>query len=258
MRLSNSNVLSIGTGNGCHPDIDQSIAKEISGDTYFVSSPGLDKKNFGMNSASRASSMTSTTEPVEDVDDVEDREEEEMEVEDNDNINDNNENHSISAAIDSITEVMPESSLGRQAIDSTNERRLRFSTLTIREYPRVLGDNVTVKGPPLSLAWEHSDEKVYELEDYEEACQYTRRTQIELKMPSKHRDEILKEIGYSRQEIQESVKKSNIARNKRKRTVETLKLQPLQEAFEKLVRVGKKPLGRKTNAKPNMDRRKTF
>lgn len=252
MRHTNSNILPICTGNGCHPDIDPSIAKHMSDDTFFVTSPGLDKKKFEMNSASRASSKTSTTEPVEDVGDDE---EEDSEVEENDNINDSNENRSILSVMDSVEkeEGVPESSgtesERKPAIDSTDERRLRFSTVTIREYPILLGDNVTVKGPPISIDWEHIDEKSFGLEDYEEACKYTRRTQVELKMPSKHREEILREIGYSRQEIQKSVKKSNIARHKRKRTVETLKLQPLQEAFEKMLKLGKKPLGRKKKAR---------
>lgn len=259
MRHVNSSDLSITTGNICHPDIDRSIAEKRSDDVCFVTSPGLDKKEFEMESSSRASSRTSTTEPVEDVGDAE---EEDSEVEETDDNNYSNENCSISAPSDSITkeEALPEPSESerKEPIDSENERQLRFSTITIREYPVLLGDNVTVKGPPISIDWEHMDENVYELEDYEEACRDTRRAQVELKMPSKHRDDLLREIGYSRQEIQEAVKKSNITRNKRKRTVETLKLQPLHEAFEKMVKLGKKPLGRKTKSNPKMDRRKTF
>jgi len=128
-------------------------------------------------------------------------------------------------------------------------RRLRFSTCTIREYPRILGDNVTVLGPPISISWEHDEEKVFELEEYEEACKDTRRTQAELKIPSKHRDEMLTKSGYSRNDIQRAVKKSNIARAQRKRTVETLNLQPLQEAFEKILKAGSKPLRRRKSNK---------
>ena len=109
----------------------------------------------------------------------------------------------------------------------------------------MLGDNVTVVGPPITLSWEYQDEKVYDIEDYEQAIQDTRRSQGELKMPSAHRDKLLKESGYSRAEIQEAVKSSNIARNQRKRTVETLNLQALQETFEKVVRIGKNPFRRR-------------
>ncbi|VEU40193.1 unnamed protein product [Pseudo-nitzschia multistriata] len=134
-----------------------------------------------------------------------------------------------------------------QTAKSSKGRRLGFATLTVREYPRVLGDNVCMIGAPISLAWEHDPENVqiYDLVEYDEAVKSTRRTQTELKMPSKHREKLLREMGYTGREIQEAVKKSNIARNHRKRTVEMLKMQPLHEAFEKLGRFGKKVSGRK-------------
>ena len=95
-------------------------------------------------------------------------------------------------------------------------------------------------GPPVSLDWEHQDETVYDLIEYDEAVSDTRRKMPELKMPSKLRDQILRESGYTKQDIQKATKASNIARAQRKRTVEMLKLQPLHEAFEKMTRFGKK------------------
>mmetsp|Transcript_9021 Transcript_9021/g.21959 ORF Transcript_9021/g.21959 Transcript_9021/m.21959 type:complete len:269 (+) Transcript_9021:154-960(+) len=142
-------------------------------------------------------------------------------------------------------------------IESCDVQRLRFSTLTVREYPRVLGDNVCMMGAPISLSWKHQDEVVYDIEDYEEAVQHTRRTQAELKMPSSHRNSLLREIGYSARDIQEAVKKSNIARNQRKRTVEMLKMQRVHEAFEKVGRVGRKlSLSKKKDQHTKMSGRK--
>lgn len=227
MGMINSEIVRINNRNGCETKIGPSIVDKLSSDTHLVSAQGFDNNDrdtlFGMNSSSRASSQTSTTEPFVDG----------YGEEDNDG-----------AILDAAT-TTPASSGNqseRRNSEPMNSGRLRFTTLTIREYPRVLGDNVTVKGAPISLSWRHQDEKVFEIEEYEEAIQDTRRTQSELKMPSSHRDKILKDSGYSRKEIQEAIKNSNIARNQRRRTVETLKLQPLQEAFEKVVRVGKNPL----------------
>ena len=126
------------------------------------------------------------------------------------------------------------------SIQQQQKRRCRFSTLTVREYPRILGDNVTVMGPPISLSWDYDDESVYDLEEYLIAVQDSKRIQAELKIPSMHRDMMLRESGYSRKEIQTACKKSTIARNQRKRTIETLKLQPLEEFFEKVKKNGKK------------------
>ena len=233
MGIINSEVETIDTRNECKTDIDPSTVEKLSSNTYFVSAPDFDKREgespFGMKSNSRASSQTSTTEPFVDGDGEED----------------NDDENGATLNSGDPNPVSSGNPIERRNTDPIESRRLRFSTLTIREYPRVLGDNVTVMGPPISLSWEYQDEKVYEIEEYEEAIQDTRRTQSELKMPSKHREALLKEDGYSRRDIQEAVKMSTIARNQRKRTVETLKLQPLQEALEKVVRVGKKPLRKK-------------
>jgi len=250
MGILKSDILPIGAKNACQTEIDHSLVDKISPDIICVSPERLEKKNrdpdFGMSPTSRASSRTLTTEPLDGEEDFDS-----VDVQ----------KRAIDTAREQIpkkAEVMDESSnAGSEkpeiTVDSANSdheerdgvRKLRWANITIREYGRELGDNVTVMGPPIGLAWEHQDETVYDLREYDDACQYTRRTQSELKMPSKYRDQILKEGGYSRVEIQQAVKKSNIARNQRKRTVETLKLQPLQEAFEKIVRVGKKPLRKK-------------
>jgi len=243
MGMINSEILPIGG--------DPSMVENVSSETIIVNAPELNKGeqdcDFGMKSNSRASSRTSTTEPLEDVGEGEE-----------------GENLAIFAAVESISEKsedVPESSpvdsitrrhtVASCETTSDSSKQFGFSTITIREYPRELGDNVCVMGPPIGLSWQHQDEIVYDLVEYDEACQDTRRTQSELKMPSKHRDGILRENGYSRQEIQEAIKRSNITRNQRKRTVETLSLQPLQEALEKVVRAGTKPL-RKKDAHLNM------
>jgi len=231
----------------------------VDAETILVSAPGFDKRDqesvFVMKSNSIASSKTSTTEPLEDAGDGE--EEEEVCV---DNLN-----SAIAVAAESIRQTpndtfdAPQNESERRHTVSTSApaKEFGFSTITVREYPRELGDNVTVSGPPISLSWKHQDEIVYDLLEYDDACRDTRRTQSELKMPSAHRDQILREVGYSRQDIQQAVKKSNIARIRRRRTVETLKLQPLQEAFERCISVGKKPL-RKKEPHLRMDKRKTI
>jgi len=254
MGMINTDILGVDARQG---KLDPSMVENISSETIIVNATDLKQSEqdcaFGMKSNSRASSRTSTTEPLEDVGEGEE-----------------GENLAIAAAVESISEKSedvpespPVSSMTRRhtvaSCESTSSsgKQFGFSTITIREYARELGDNVTMMGPPICLAWQHQDEIVYDLIEYDDACQDTRRTQSELKMPSKHRDQILRESGYSRQEIQDAIKRSNIARNQRKRTVETLSLQPLQEAFEKVVRVGRKPLKKKDSLR-NLDTRKSI
>lgn len=129
---------------------------------------------------------------------------------------------------------------GKCSKHSSDGATVRFSTITVREYPRILGDNITVRGPPISMSWNHSGEKVYDLNDYDlMACggeDGTRRLQAELKMPSIHRIDLLRNDGYTWKEIQEATKQSTLTRNRRKRTLEMIHLQPLHELFEKVTR----------------------
>lgn len=247
MGMINTEITAIDKGNGCESELDHSLVDKIvsSDTTIFVSAKvlGLDKERdskFVMNSTSRQSSGSSETEPLDD--------------------NETGADGYVVAPIPedgAVSGEEKEQSERRHTIAGglTKTTRLRWANITIREYPRVLGDNVTVMGPPIGLGWEYQDECVYDLAEYDDAMQNSRRTQSELKMPTKFRLQILKEGGFSKQDIQQAVKRANIARNQRKRTVETLKLQPLQEALEKAVRFGKKPI---TKKKDLMEKRYTI
>lgn len=232
MGMINTEITAIDNGDGCESELDL-VDKIISSDTaIFVSAKGLElDKEFAMKSSSRESSRTSAT----DLDESES-------PPDGNVVASIPEDGAVSGEEKEQSERRHTIAEGELAGKTT---RLRWANIIIREYPRVLGDNVTVMGPPIGLDWEYQDEIVYDLAEYDDAMQNSRRTQSELKMPSKHRLEILKQGGFSKIDIQNAVKRSNIARNQRKRTVETLKLQPLQEGFEKLMRIGKKPLSKK-------------
>ena len=125
---------------------------------------------------------------------------------------------------------------------SANGKSVGFSTLTIREYAMILGDNVTMSGPPISISWEHDKEEMFDVDDYEAVYENTRRSHAELQMPRAHRDEMMRRSGFTRKQIQEASKQATIARNRRKRTAETQQLHKLQEVMENVVRSGKKGL----------------
>ena len=102
-----------------------------------------------------------------------------------------------------------------------------FSTLTVREYPRCIGyDTVTsVGGPPISMERYHQNEISYTSVDEYEAIHIHRsiskkssRSLLELKLPSKQRDDILRRHGYSLTERQNATKQSTITRNQRKKS----------------------------------------
>ena len=77
---------------------------------------------------------------------------------------------------------------------------VQFSTVHIRQYSLCLGDNPSVsEGPPISLDWNYGDERSYKLEEYEQ-----QKEGEVLRVSSKGRQQILKQIGYSRKEIKEA------------------------------------------------------
>ncbi|OEU08572.1 hypothetical protein FRACYDRAFT_249464 [Fragilariopsis cylindrus CCMP1102] len=114
------------------------------------------------------------------------------------------------------------------AVDDNKDRVQKFvvsfSTLTVREYPRCIGyDTVTsVGGPPISMERYHQNEISYtSVDEYEEAIHISMskksRSLLELKLPSKQRDDILRQHGYSLAERQNATKQSTITRNQRKK-----------------------------------------
>lgn len=63
-----------------------------------------------------------------------------------------------------------------------------------------------------------------------------RRSGAQMNIPSSCREDMLRHAGYSRGEIQEALRDVNIARRKRKRTIEAMQLTPVHEFSEWVVR----------------------
>ena len=117
-----------------------------------------------------------------------------------------------------------------------SHKSVTFTDVEVREYPICLGDNPSVLiGAPLTIAWEAQSEGKLSIDDYE-TSRPDRRCSEELRIPSFVREEMLRNNGYSRMDIQRGVKDVNVARNRRKRTNETHRLHRAQEVAERLVR----------------------
>jgi len=117
-----------------------------------------------------------------------------------------------------------------------SEFRARFSTVEIREYPIIFGDNPGgIGGAPLSIDWVHFEKILLEVDDFEQE-RPARRDSSELRMPPELRDRILRHVGYSRREIVELQRPVMLARAQRSQTVNTLSFQSVHELQEKLMR----------------------
>lgn len=118
----------------------------------------------------------------------------------------------------------------------TTAKAVRFGNVSIREFPVVVGDNPGgTSGPPISIGWEHHSEVTVDLVSYE-GQRPPRRRGREMLIPLDVRFERLRIAGYSRSEIVTLTKPVNVARSQRKRTLDTLHLQPFQRFNENLAR----------------------
>ena len=115
-------------------------------------------------------------------------------------------------------------------------RTVSFSTLAMREYPIIVGQNPAVMlGAPLTIDWTYGGEVTCSVDDYEKTRPKP-RSMIELRIPASMRNDILKRSGYSRNEIMAGIKQANIGRNRRQRTKETMGLSSIEETMEIVTR----------------------
>ena len=113
---------------------------------------------------------------------------------------------------------------------------VQFGVCEIREFPVTLGDNPGGnRGPPLTLSWDHHGTVSMPVEEFE-SQRPPRRTGSQMNLPLSVREDMLRNAGFSRGEIQAGSKEVNKSRVQRRRTKELLHLTALQELTEKLSR----------------------
>jgi hypothetical protein len=113
---------------------------------------------------------------------------------------------------------------------------VQFTTVTIRDFPRSIGDNpASSSGASVSIAWKHEREHTIQIDDYENS-RGPRRQGREMILPPQLREDLLRQAGYSRAEIVRVIRDLNIVRGQRRRTYETLHLLPFQALSEKITR----------------------
>jgi hypothetical protein len=113
---------------------------------------------------------------------------------------------------------------------------VRFDTINIREYPIMPGDNPgCLRGPPLTIDWNHQGEFKAPVDDYEQE-RPPRRTASEICMPPGVRYMLLKDSGYATSEINKYNKRATLIRRGRKRTVDMSHVSSMAEITEKFKR----------------------
>jgi hypothetical protein len=93
--------------------------------------------------------------------------------------------------------------------DGPERRSVDFSTIEVRTYPIILGDNPAVSsGPPFTIDWDHQDAEEIPLSDYEK-LKPEKRTMEQIVLPARVRESWLRAQGYARSEIVQVGKEVN-------------------------------------------------
>ncbi len=117
--------------------------------------------------------------------------------------------------------------------------KVSFSTVEVRQYERILGDNPGVScGPPISIGWTHFKDRTANLsvDDYE----YYRRSyrdDCDMILSREEREEMLLDLGFDHKQIAKSVRINYKLKRNRRQTLNNLSAMPVEEAVENAKKV---------------------
>lgn len=106
--------------------------------------------------------------------------------------------------------------LGGYVPQAATKKGVKFSTVTIQEYPMIPGDNPAVSdGVPVTVAWTNISSNTVTLEQYEEDCEVSRQHQYNIKMSSTYRRLLLLKLGFGEGEIQKAIREATEVQRQR-------------------------------------------
>eukprot|EP00567_Pseudictyota_dubia_P018122 CAMPEP_0197438996 /NCGR_PEP_ID=MMETSP1175-20131217/5836_1 /TAXON_ID=1003142 /ORGANISM="Triceratium dubium, Strain CCMP147" /LENGTH=332 /DNA_ID=CAMNT_0042968817 /DNA_START=96 /DNA_END=1095 /DNA_ORIENTATION=+ len=116
---------------------------------------------------------------------------------------------------------------------SARQKRVSFGQLSVRKYPIVLGDHPECScGPPVTIGWMYREFNPVDVDEYEKR-RSARKIGMEMILPYFRRREILTRVsGHTEVEISEATREVQRVKRQRKRTVQTLPLQRVEEAMQ--------------------------
>jgi len=147
-----------------------------------------------------------------------------------------------------ITHIYPYGSQQSERRQFSKRSSVSFSTIEIRSYERVLGDNPSCShGPAVSIGWQYEPDPItVQVDEFEYYRAGDRLDGTALVLSRCEREEMLEELGYTRSAIADAVRTNVKVKNNRRQTVHNLPVARLEEAAESAKRKLKRVvLGRK-------------
>ena len=135
--------------------------------------------------------------------------------------------------------VMPPASVGSKSLlvaPRTRKSKVQFSTVEVRQYERILGDNPGVSsGPPISIGWNFYEDRTVciSVDEYEyEHAHGTHHDETDMVLSRDERESILRELGFDQKDVARSVRKNYKLKKKRRQTVNNLSAMAVEEVIE--------------------------
>lgn len=130
----------------------------------------------------------------------------------------------------SAANVLDENDDDDKSIDTVRPTgQVTFTGIELREYETIVTDNPGVsRGAAIGIGWKYTQMETVSVDDYEKYLPQ-RRTMKEIKLTTRERMQRLAESGYTQREIQQMTKQVNIAKRKRRATLERMHLHSVHE-----------------------------
>eukprot|EP00521_Asterionellopsis_glacialis_P009881 CAMPEP_0195288504 /NCGR_PEP_ID=MMETSP0707-20130614/5146_1 /TAXON_ID=33640 /ORGANISM="Asterionellopsis glacialis, Strain CCMP134" /LENGTH=545 /DNA_ID=CAMNT_0040348383 /DNA_START=443 /DNA_END=2080 /DNA_ORIENTATION=+ len=143
------------------------------------------------------------------------------------------------------TEIATAASAAATTTSNINKRArsVSFDKVEIRCYERTIGDHPSCSsGPSVSIGWKYEDStKKYEVDNYE-IQRPQRKKEYELILTRQEREDLLRNLGYNRFDIAESVRGIIKVKKNRRQTINNLGAEKFEETLERARRKIKKIL----------------
>jgi len=124
-----------------------------------------------------------------------------------------------------------------EPIETGSGAHVRFDMVVVHEHPIIVGDNPGgIKGTPMTIAWEAVETLTVPLDQYEDCRAPHRRPMAEMRMKAAHRENVLRNLGFSRTDLQFGAKQATIVRNRRRLTNASTSTDARDEQLEKMRR----------------------
>ena len=121
---------------------------------------------------------------------------------------------------------------------SNRTRKINFSTVEVRQYERILGDNPSCSsGAPVSIGWKFFQERTLCLpvDEYEYYHGHF-RDECDMVLDRQERETLLYELGYSEKDLAKVVRENVKMKKNRRQTVNNLPVMKIEVAVESITK----------------------